>query len=306
MKTTPSRPAAFTLIELLVVIAIIAILIGLLLPAVQQVREAGQRAQCTNNVKQIALACHHFAQNHGDRFPDLTTFQNNKCYTLFFAILPYIEQNALYQTVLSAPSPYTWNLQVPGSPTAPWSYIEVYGLIPTYRCPSASYYPDTQGESYHAYTTYAANYLLLGTSGPGIEDKQGPYATYGCRYRIGNIPDGSSNTVLLGEKNAQVNFWSWPINYQVIWSPLFGAVLKNPMDADPYVYWSQFTTDGRDPPIRDVPGNWRFTRANSVHQGGMVTALADGSVRTVSYNLSNATWLNALMPDDGKVLGPDW
>ena len=301
---------AFTLIEVLVVIAIIAVLIGLILPAVQAARESANRVRCAHNMKQLCLAVHAYANDNDGNFPDLCHYDSTRYDTLFFVILPYIEQSNLYQTVKNVNYPYTMWTQVPGSPTAPQTYLEVHGKIDTYLCPTGSsylmtpYWTTNFGET--DYSTYAANYLLLGARNPGLQQNYGGYYTCGSNYRLAHIPDGASNTVLLGEKLSQVNLWTMPASYAVIYSPMFGCVLDSSAPY-PYSYWGPFTQDAVQPPLHDaVGGNWSFLRASSAHPAGMVTGLADGSVRLVSYNITPQTWLNALKPDDGKDLGADW
>src|SRR5438445_11812251 len=103
------KKRAFTLIELLVVIAIIGVLVGLLLPAVQKVREASNRLKCQNNLKQLAIAVHHFESTHGTmppyqgvypRFKGSVNVNNTEVYGGWFVhLLPYVEQNNLYGTV---------------------------------------------------------------------------------------------------------------------------------------------------------------------------------------------------------------
>ena len=106
MKIKYSRSGGFTLVELLVVIAIIAVLIGLLLPAVQKVRESANRAKCSNNLKQIGLATLMYANEHNDCFPNLKTnpiLPTGGLYAEWpIAISPYIEQNNLLEQYIAA------------------------------------------------------------------------------------------------------------------------------------------------------------------------------------------------------------
>jgi prepilin-type N-terminal cleavage/methylation domain-containing protein len=190
------RRQGFTLIELLVVIAIIAVLIGLLLPAVQKVREAAARAKSQNNLKQIALAVHNFNDAYQGKLPALTDVGTGAAtgwgyQSLFFNILPYIEQDNVYR-VFQRSTPSTYFRPTTGAART---------IIPTYLSPADS--TASNGTTMTGVVTTAA--------GGGTAVASGEYATtsyaangYVFRSNTGGLPrtfvDGTSNTVMFAER----------------------------------------------------------------------------------------------------------
>ena len=242
----PSSRRGFTLIELLVVIAIIAVLIGLLVPAVQKVREAANRISCTNNLKQIGLALHHYHDSH-KKLPPASLVPYGKLntnnnlnddnylnFTLPFGpnwavlILPYIEQNALYQQANTSSYP---GIPVTPSVVPPYdkvnnSWRSLRGVpIPTYLCPSdpnnQTPYNDpgpnapketgwARGNygvtaSYEDYDHVARGaHYVTSSKGPlkGVTATAVMSANYGARFA--DITDGTSNTLMAAELRAGI------------------------------------------------------------------------------------------------------
>jgi competence protein ComGC len=233
-----------TLFQLLLILAIIAILIGLLLPAVQKVREAAARTQCQNNLKQICLSIHNYASTYSNALPDLSGAPRQDVdgvasvhpQSILFTLLPFIEQDNLYKIgmvpnqkpdALSAAAPgeqvySTWNQHIKDVA------IHQCAFVKTYICPSDSSNSPTQtiGTSTWVGSSYAANLAVFGgvitqdiTARALPEGKGGLYPVYAAKYNIGNIPDGTSNTIFIAERFASATnaagttqscFWAYP------------------------------------------------------------------------------------------------
>jgi prepilin-type N-terminal cleavage/methylation domain-containing protein/prepilin-type processing-associated H-X9-DG protein len=279
---------AFTLIELLVVIAIIAILIGLLLPAVQKVREAAARTSCQNNLKQIGLALHHYHDVKNALPPGGESSGSRMGYTV--PILPYIEQTSLYYRFNRSEA---WN----SSTNLPIALTKV----PTYLCPSGNQlntlFADEMVGGAAPYTTHY--YGVMGPKGARPEGgiyrvdpgNHGGFAVQGVLYKdskttLIGIQDGTSSTFLVGEISwDQSGYRSWSRGCEDTDNC---ASCKNVVNAISAVGYN-----GTD--------NFNDISFGSNHNRGANFLMADGSVRFVDSAAVMTAYLATASRDGGET-----
>ncbi|MGC4003006.1 MAG: DUF1559 domain-containing protein [Pirellulales bacterium] len=293
------RRAGFTLVELLVVIAIIGILVALLLPAIQAAREAARKTQCTNKVKQLALA----TQNTHDAykmFPPAgaqgavwngTVVRSGPYYkkpgSFFFHLLPFIEDGVFYTSAMKAGG--LINSTVNGKLVHEYS-------IDAYRCPS----DPTQGnetmlgnpagpDKNHATANYVCNYLAFGD--PDKNHQEGD-------TRVKDFVDGTSKTVILAERfqwygsmtPAQSTLWA---NSENRWSPQFCRVISSSSTAG----WAACPMF-QDRPIYTDAVDARGG-GQTIHPGIMIVGMGDGSVQSASAEMDATNWARICDRRDG-------
>jgi prepilin-type N-terminal cleavage/methylation domain-containing protein/prepilin-type processing-associated H-X9-DG protein len=370
----PSLRRAFTLIELLVVIAIIAVLIGLLLPAVQKVREAANRMSCANNLQQIGLGLMNYESTYSrlppaSQMPYVTAPDNGMALALrtssgqnpfgpnwAILLLPFIEQSALYtQSNATAypgfsPVPPDSKGNVVAALKFNLSWLAIAGNpVKTYLCPSDGWnqqpyldpmtgpiggpdtgwargnYGVTAGYEDYDHQNLGKSYK---TSMAGIPQQNGMVSSpvMSCNYgaKLGDITDGTSNTIMVGELRAGLS----AVDPRGVWALGFpGSSIVNAGRASynptPNNLLGGVGADGGDElqngklycsPDTAAQGmgcttsgtSMTSAMARSLHTGGVNCCFADGSVHFVKNSVSQLTWVRLLSKADGQVTGTDY
>ena len=337
------RGKAFTLIELLVVIAIIAILIGLLLPAVQKVREAAARAKCSNNLKQIALGAHGYHDANG-KLMYSRKYDKWDTYTWSQNMLPFVEQDNVFRGYAATLNLTPFAMVYPG-PNGPIGNNAVQkqardAIIPVYNCPS-------DGGPYGGeltstdYSSYRGSYRACVGSGDmygntpagqtgvfalgifGVISGQTADPGAGVKSRTVTLPgitDGTSNTIAFSEGiSPQVSGWGGPLGstlYGNMGGGVFsGALTPNSQAPDQLIgpCPAQQGDGSYKAPCNKIADSAWWTpsaatahaAARSKHTNGVNVGMGDGSVRFVNNSIDVNAWRAAATMSNGEVIGLD-
>lgn len=315
-----SARVAFTLVELLVVIAIIGILIGMLLPAVQQVREAARRIACANKLKQITLALHNFESSFmhfppgGSRSGQ--TQGGHGGYTWGYFLLPYIEQDNLQAQIRDLAGNF------PPDPTGGRGsifcrahydadgYAPEQQVLPVFMCPSDTL-PDVRPSEFGDWqcgkSNYAGNIGSGHNAGGGYSRGDGFFYRFlESVYRFGNVTDGTSNTFAFGEVSGDAT-GSAPGGENPTYPLWVGSPKRG--GSNSLSHYANLREAWRNVPINLFNGGGPAANPDlwdrgfgSQHPGGATFALVDGSVHFVSESVDLEVYENLGLKADGRVV----
>ena len=328
-NSTLRQRKGFTLIELLVVIAIIAVLVSLLLPAVQSAREAARRTSCKNNLKQLGLALHNYADNYGALPPSFCVDGPDGTgggeWSVQARLLPFLEASNLYNEIVFEAS-YTDPVNTGIAPMR----------VATYLCPSED--RDETRQKNGVAVHYPLNYGFNGGSWQVFNPatgRGGDGAFFpNSKLTFSAFPDGTSNTLAFGEVKAFTPYLrdgaAGPAEIPASANDIsgFGGSFKTETGhtewVDGRVHQTGFTTAfGPNTQVRHLVGGVAYdvdytscredkscnapvraaVTARSYHQGIVNTCLMDGSVRSISENIDLGVWRNLGSRRDGNVIG---
>lgn len=316
--------SGFTLIELLVVIAIIAVLIGLLVPAVQKVREAANRMQCQNNLKQLGLAGHNYAGTNGSLPAGATQNLSQWAFSFQAQLLPFVEQDNL-KNLVNFTVPLT--LGSGGSQTLnPVQQPAAKSQVKLFLCPSDSA-PALYQNNGADWTPN--NYMVnmgTGTAAQSLAVENDGLVWYTSKIRLTDILDGTTNTLLMSEALRGNNIQTTgakPDDPKRQYAS-FGGGGNPPLMSDAFcaggtrwagtrgsswLWGREFnvcftTTHLPNQAITDCGNNGSgFYKAASLHTGGVNSLMADGSVRFVRESITLAVWRGLSTRQGGEVAG---
>jgi prepilin-type N-terminal cleavage/methylation domain-containing protein/prepilin-type processing-associated H-X9-DG protein len=301
-----TRRSAFTLIELLVVIAIAAVLIGLLMPAVQKVRESAARAKCQNNLKQIGVAAHNFHSANDFLVPAWigdNSLDPDGWATWAVLLLPYLEQNAQYNL---------WDLRYQASKQSPAAYQTQLKLL---HCPGRPEFVLSVGDfaapggglsDYAASFGTAANFdqsngAIIPYNPPISQDASGNwiYTTWRGNLNLLSITDGTSSTFMFGEKHIRPNSLRGKNEDRSVFGGQNNSVRR----------MAGIAPNGDIRPLRpanDQNGALANSSFGGPHTGVCQFVFCDGSVKSVRTSISVQALTQLATRSDGQVINEDY
>ncbi len=311
----------FTLIELLVVIAIIAVLIGLLLPAVQKVREAAARAKCQNNLKQLCLALHNYESATGSLPPSIRGDGAPPYFdqwSVLALLNPYLEQTAIYNTMDLTQQTYDSTFNITAA-----NQFAVQQTVGLFLCPSDRMVSVASGGAYGVPVLGPTNYVFCngtGTNSGSPWNADGVFIAQ-TRFKVTDITDGTSTTAFASEStlgDGAFSVGAMPATADLVYAFISGTPLSDAACAAATQWnfqqprgflwasgeircasynhfyppnppqWDCVTFDLRAGQTQFTANGWKAARSR--HGGGVNFALADGSVRFVTNGIDLTTW----------------